>query len=217
MKGLLRNNYYTVKDSLKTVGIMTIGVYIITLIILFLFPEKIIVIDYVTIGIMGGFSGLSFTLLYNGNLSKWNRFELTMPIVRQDVIRMRYLTFALFGLIGIMSISAILYSSYVLLGTIDIERSGYFLTFGIVISMLLPAFMHPLILVLGMDKGQIVYLFSIILSIVFFVLPSIVFENALDKIENPNLVYRMIMSVISISIFIGSYFLSRKIYDRMDL
>ncbi len=222
MKALLRNNFYTVEPSIKTSGVISL-IGIIALIGFGLFSSQgasTMALSYVSFAIMGSFAGLSFTLLFNNSKSKWERFELTAPVTRVDVIKCRYISFLIFCIIGLAIGGTIFLLSSVINGVIDWDFFSRGIIIGILLLILAPAIMHPLILKFGIEKGQPIFMISVALSIGVYALPSLVFNSwfaALPNQELANIIYRAITILFSFIMFIVSYFISVKIYAKQDL
>ncbi len=214
-KGMLRNNYYMVHTSVKaTIGIALL-ILIAVLAVTIIFPENTSLINYASFAVMGSFAGIPFTLLYNDNLSKWNRFALTTPVVKNDIIKARYITFLISTIVALMAMFIMLISYYMVRGSFDLERLGYSLTFGFVFLILISGFMHPLILKFGIEKGQIIFLISVAITLAVHIAPTILL-NMLN-LEISNLTYRVGIVLISSVGFIISYRISKKIYNQKDI
>ena len=217
MKGLIRNNFYTIQASLKASMAVTMVVLICVIISALRSPEYTNMINIALFASMGSFAGLSFTLIYNDSLSKWNRFELTTPINRKDVIKGRYITFGALATFALTMMILIYGVFNFITGGGNAERFGYALTFGVVFMLFIPAITHPLMLWLGMDKGQIIFMVSIGISLLFFIGTSVVLDDVLKGFEYPNLIYRVGVVSVSLLVFMSSYFISQKQYAKKDL
>lgn len=213
MKGLIKHNFYTVKGSLTTIFLLVAAMVFLSI----FFGKNDFVMSATPLAAMGAFSGLSFTLLYNDNLSKWYNFELTTPITKKEVIACKYLTFLFFAIMGILAMILIITTTTLSSGVLDLERLGHNITFAIVFPTLIPAIMYPLILLLGIDKGQFIFYISIALTLFFYIIPSIVFTEILDTVKNPNIIYRVGIIIFSLLLFFVSYRFTCYQYNKMDL
>lgn len=234
LKGLIRNNYYTIESTFIAIIAVFVfaligGVFNNTILL-----EKNLGMEGISCGIissmafMGSFSSLAITLLQNGALSKWDKFELTTPISKADVIKARYITFGVLTLVGLIGSAILLILNFGLEGIFNasvdpqkldvaIERTGYVMAFSICFLLNITSFTHVLVLKLGADKITIIYMIAVILSFAYFLVPQLMFSDVVASWENPNLKFRLILVTISIIIFIASYFISKKIYTNQDL
>ena len=222
MKALLRNNYYSVRPTLNVCIYLALAVAVIFVICGSFFNESIgsIIFNYGIFAIMGSFGGLTFTMLYNNSKSKWEKFELTAPISRKDVVRSRYVSTLIFAFIAFIATSLLIIVAYFTLDSFDLERAFMGYTVGFVLLVGAPAFTHPLILKFGIDKGQLLFMISIVASLGLFMVPSILLGAWLSNFSDPyfaNLVYRCSTIVISFILLLISYFISVKIYSKQDL
>lgn len=217
MKGLIRNNIYTIDEILKGVFYLAILALIWILSTYIFFPDSKIFNDIATMAVLGAFSSSCYELLKNETLSKWNKFELTTPISRNDVIKARYITYIIFALIAIAFITITSIIPIFFDDKFIFERFTYNITLLICLFCLSPAMFHPLTLKFGSDKGMFFFIVSTMTSIVFFFAPSLIFLDFFSKFDNPNLVYRVTLSSLSITLFIISYFISKKMYSNKDL
>ncbi len=222
MKALLRNNYYTVEPSIKlSVKILIVG--IVVLIAFSIFSSKgasIMAFTYASFGLMGSFAGLPFTLLFNNSKSKWERFELTAPVTRVDVIKSRYISFLLFSILGMIAGGMLFLSSSLVSNVIDWPMLYRGVSIGSLMLVLTPAIMHPMILKFGIEKGQAIFMLSVALSLGLYAAPSFVFSDWLSSLANQefvNSMYNIATVTLSFIIFFISYFVSVKIYSKKDL
>lgn len=217
MRGLIKNNFYTVEGSLKATILVCFIAVIASSIAGIYFPNNAALSVCVISGILGAFGALSGTAIQKDGASKWNKFELTMPINRNDVIKARYISFVLYILIGaFMAILSVLLF-YAVTGTVNLERVGYGFAFGIAFAMSIPTFMTPLVLVFGSDKGEILLMVSITISLGLFFVSSAVLTPFLRDFSNDNLVFRLGFFVFSVLLFAVSYFLSVFLYKKKEL
>lgn len=217
MKGLIRNNFYNVESSLKlTILIGFIGMIAIPIIGIY-FPNNDTLISGFIGGMIGAFGALAGTAIQKDGTSKWNKFELTMPISRTDVIKARYISFVLYILVGIfMAILSVLLF-YAVTGSVNLERMGYGFVFGISFAMSLPAFMTPLILIFGKDKNETILMVSAVMGLGLFLGSSAVLTPFLSDFSHSNLVFRLGYYIFSIVLFVISYLFSLFLYKRKEL
>lgn len=226
MKALLRINYYIIENAIKwtliascvLVAVCTFGPKL-----LGLSDDLMIFVSYsANYGIMGIFAGLSYTLLFNNSKSKWDKFELSAPVSRKDVIKSRYLSFLGYALLAIILASLAFAGSYLFGGMFNLDRLSMGYTVGIILLLGVPAFLHPLVLVLGIDKGQFLFLVATGLSLAILFVPSLVLGavSGVVDVTDPlfaTVIYRGIAIAIVVVLFVVSYYLSVSIYSKKDL
>lgn len=217
MKGLIRNNFYNVEGALKiTVFIGFIAIIAIVAAGIF-FPHSAALAPAAISGILGAFGALAGTAIQKDGASKWNKFELTMPISRKDVIKARYISFLLYILLGILMaiLSVLLYD--VVTGATNYERVGYGFVFGIAFAMSIPTFMTPLVLIFGIDKNEALLMVSVVISLFMFFGCSAILTPFLSNFSNANLVFRIGYFILSIILYLLSYLFSLFLYKRKEL
>lgn len=97
MKGLIRNNFYSVQKDLRIIYPLCLIALIVS--VIYGDPQLTYLIALVQMLMCFGHIG---TGLKNDFISKWNKYEITLPVRRRDVITARYLSFLLFDIIGVL-------------------------------------------------------------------------------------------------------------------
>jgi|GEM_PF-465548 ABC-2 type transport system permease protein len=218
MKGLIRNNFYSMEDSLKLTSainiMMAIGVSVLGIFNSFARSWIAIVILLQ----MGSYAVQVASTLQKDVSSQWNKFEITMPVRRKDVVKAKYICFILNGVLGIAAALLTVIISQLLQIDINVEKVFLGITFGIVITFALPALMYPLLLIFGVDKTEMVLSISVILISILFVGSSVIFNYIMPDLSvYSNLVFRCSIIVISIILFIISYMFSVISYKKKEL
>lgn len=218
MKGLIRNNFYSMEDSLKLTSainiMMAIGVSVLGIFNSFARSWIAIVILLQ----MGSYAVQVASTLQRDVSSQWNKFEITMPVRRKDVVKAKYICFILNGVLGIAAALLTVIISQLLQIDINVEKVFLGITFGIVITFALPALMYPLLLIFGVDKTEMVLSISVILISILFVGYSVIFNYIMPDLSvYSNLVFRCSIIVISIILFIISYMFSVILYKKKEL
>lgn len=217
MKGLIRNNFYSVGSTLKWTVVFCIFVNIVVIIGIGRFPNIDGLLPILMLGQIGAFVGLTATALQKDNASKWSKYERTLPVKISDVVMARYISFLIFSVIGILlaTVTVLLFSA-VSNQSLNIERVGYGYSFGIVFTLLVPAFLYPLVLKYGADKSELMLMISVLITIGLFVGGSVIAIPYMNNLENANMIYRVTCIVISVVVFILSYFTSVHINKRKE-
>lgn len=166
MKGLLRNNLYAVLSNLKDFSA-----------ILFLFCITAIVLGRVQLFITGfmilsmvGFPICFIISLRKESAGNWNKYKLTLPVKRSEVVKSHLITHVMFLLIGVL-LACIGLALVISLRGIPFDRKIDILmifTLGIGISLFLGAFFFPLYFLLGEDRNEIILGGSLLCSVLLF-------------------------------------------------
>lgn len=220
MKGLIRNNFYTIDQILKVlIGMMLFSLLFVIFATFYAeqMPNAAQFTDISMLATIGAFSSVSLEMLKNEAMSKWSKFELTTPVTKADVITARYITYTLFTLIAI----AFLTLGFVIPMFFGQEFDSYWYTYYLAMlfcfNFLSPAISHPLIVKFGVDKGILIFMLSTMLSLAFFVAPPLIFTDFIASIPNHDAVYRVTISGICLIAFGLSYVVSKKMYVNKDL
>ena len=208
MKGLIRNNMYHIMPTLKMVALIFV-LFQVGIAFLIMGTHVDISIIEVALGAsMGSFSSIAFSLLFNLSKSKWDNYELTTTVNRKDVMTARYLTFLI---LFILAIILLFISISVIKLSVGVDYSSSFPLYAIVVLLLIlaPSIMHVGILKFGIERGQLIYIMSVVLSAAIYVVPA-------RWIEVPKY-YTTIFAIVSFIIFFISYLISVKMYSKKEL
>ncbi len=217
MKGLLRNNMYSVWDSFKLTLLFHVLVSIAITVAEVYYSNVGEYILVVIVSQMSSFAGLSATSLQQDIKYKWNKFEITMPVTRREVTSARYTLYLIFAALGFAIASITIIGQIAVGSEINWERVLYGVTLGLTFALLFPALLYPLNLILGDNKSEISFMVAMFLGLGLFIGANYLFTPLLNTLENPNLVFRVASLIFSAIIFIVSYFLSIWIYEKKEL
>lgn len=217
MKGLIRNNFYSVGSVLKWTIAFCIVINVVVIIGAVRFSSNDSFLPMLMLGQIGAFVGLTGTALQKDNTSKWSKYERTLPVKICNVVMARYISFLIFSIIGILlaTITVLLFS-VISAQPVNFERVGYGYSFGITFALLVPALLYPLVLKFGADKSEIMLMISVVITISLFVGGSVILTPYLNHLDNANMIYRITWIVMSVVMFISSYFISLALYKRKE-
>lgn len=217
MKGLIRNNIYSMEDSLKLTIIISVMMAIMLGVLGIFNSFASSWLPIVILLQIGSYVVQGASTLQKDVNSQWNKLEITMPIKRKDVITAKYICFIMNGLLGAVVALLTVMIFHFLQIDINTERVFFSITFGIVFLFVVPALMHPLLLIFGVDKAEVVLSISIVLTSILFVGSSIVFNSMLfNSLSYSDLIFRCLIISISIILFILSYLISIKLYQKKN-
>lgn len=217
MKGLIRHNIYSVADKMKLTIIINI---IVTLAFAMVGMFNKVVYSWAAVVILLQISIYAVqavsTLQTDAN-SQWNKFEITMPVRRKDVIGARYIGFIFCGIVGIITTLVTIGVFYLFQTNVNFERVIFSFTFGVVLLLLVPALTHPLLLIFGIDKSETMSVISIFAATVLYVGSSMLFNLVLPDLSNGDLIFRGMIIIISGILFAISYVISKQLYQKREL
>ncbi|WP_400206992.1 ABC-2 transporter permease [Candidatus Methanomassiliicoccus intestinalis] len=210
MWGLIRKDLYSLSSSVKSIVLL------------------MIVFGVIFIPQSGGFAFISVTVFIMASLVistisldnavMWDKYALTLPLSRQDIVKSKYVLLLLLSIIGavIGLVACAIYE------TIVNENSlAEMLQMGLLMATMAVAIFSivlPIIYKYGVEKARMLMVLCIFLPVV--VVLSLVYfaENSsvdLAFLDGPLLT--VLAMLIAAAAFIVSYFISVRIYSRQDL
>ena len=216
MKGLIRNNMYNVQSSLLfciVFGLIAIGLALYSSIH---YPQNSAILTGIIAGVFGGFGALSGTTIQKDHMSQWDKFELTMPISRNDVIKAKYLTFLIYATFGLILTSILFVTLILFIDKLDMERIGFAFTFGFTFALGMPTYLVPLILKFGSNKNEILLIISVFIYMIVFAGSSYLFTVLFKEVQNINIIYRSFFILTSIILYVVSFYLSKYLYVKKE-
>ena len=145
MKGLLKNNYYATIANAKLIFVVTVLLCALSIVM----KSQMLLVTFILL-CMIGFSIISIVGLRKEIASKWNKYKITTPLKRVDIIKGYFLSHLLWLIVGMLIAGAGVALSIILSGllfdkNIDIFN---FYVLGIGISLFTGAFFFPTVLFL---------------------------------------------------------------------
>lgn len=144
------------------------------------------------------------------NVGKWDGFALCMPIKRNRIVLSKYALALLLSFFGTI-ISFI--STYIFTVVQKIEFSMEAVAtigVGLEVAIILISIMMPLIYIFGVEKSR--YVFMIIVLI-----PTLLGVSGIGMPSNDNLLILLKFSpVLTILVFMLSYFISSAVFDKKE-
>ena len=209
MLGLIKKDLLVMKNNLK---------YFLLMILVFAFfsrESNIIYFIPIFISIM-----IFITTFSYDDYNKWNTYAITLPLSREKIVLAKYLT-SLLLMVGTVLITFLL--SFVI-GTInhsfDFDEVFPMLFGGLFALVLLQSFMYPLIYKFGTEKGRIglfVGVFAVSGLVGYLVNRVKIDTTALTGfIQFFNQYGILLLSIAMVILFVGSYFVSKRIYLKKE-
>ena len=217
MRGLLRNNLYTTQSSLKTAILINLAVAICMVIGELRFGNVGMILN-MALGAMGTmFVTLPAESLKKDAIAKWNRFEVTMPVTKKDIMTARYLSVAIYAIIGQLCLLTTVGLVMMAGAELNMERIAYGMVLAVVVQVVTPALMYPAIIAFGEEKVDVIMMTTMLASIALLVGASVVVGPLLPQKEMSNVIFRIGTIVVSILGLIVSYFVSLSMYQKKEL
>ena len=209
MLGLIKKDLLVMKNNLK---------YFLLMILVFAFfsrESNIIYFIPIFISIM-----IFITTFSYDDYNKWNTYAITLPLSREKIVLAKYLT-SLLLMVGTVLITFLL--SFVI-DTInhsfDFDEVFPMIFGGLFALVLLQSFMYPLIYKFGTEKGRIglfVGVFAVSGLVGYLVNRVKIDTTALTGfIQFFNQYGILLLSIAMVILFVGSYFVSKRIYLKKE-
>lgn len=210
MKGLLANNFYSTQENIKLSLIIAL---VVAFIALFLKDASFIPM-IIAIQIFVFATNLGASLKMDA-ASKWNKFEITLPVTRRNIITAKYISFLFLILIGVAT-SLITVAFQGLWGELNSKMiiSGY--GYGLQLSFSTIAIVYPLILKFGAEKSEPLIFVAAGLSLGMRLLVWYLLYLSDKTIYFKNTIVDYVSLALALVIFVLSYFLSVQIHRNKE-
>ncbi len=211
MKGLIQNNLYSMENSILIAFIISIFLAILPL--GGVNPTFLPMIISIQIFV---FVVNICTSLRADETAKWNKFELTLPVKRSNLVLAKYLSIIILIFVGIMmgTVTMVLSSHF----DYAVSRSMlvYGFEYGLSLSILSMSIMYPLTLVLGAEKSEIIFILSAFATIGSILLIARVLSTWTEGMNLRHPLVGAVSVMVAIAAFILSYFVSVIIHNRKE-
>ncbi|MDD2971943.1 MAG: ABC-2 transporter permease [Lachnospiraceae bacterium] len=206
MKGLLINNFYSSIGNIKL--FLTIVLAVAAIVLVTGNPTAQELFVYITI------TALSINAVVSSRkdaISNWNKFEITMPVRRTDIIKSKYLSYIFWLGVGTGLALAVTMVTMLVHGIGNDIYSMFAL--GIGISLFVGALFFPIAYLVGTDKSETVLIISVLVAITLAVL----ILNVLNQFISYFIVRMAAFITIYILFFAFSYVITLRIYAKKEL
>ena len=209
MLGLIKKDLLVMKNNLK---------YFLLMILVFAFfsrESNIIYFIPIFISIM-----IFITTFSYDDYNKWNTYAITLPLSREKIVLAKYMT-SLLLMVGTVLITFLL--SFVI-GTVnhsfDFDEVFPMLFGGLFALVLLQSFMYPLIYQFGTEKGRIGLFVGVfaVSGLVGYLVNHVKIDTTAFTgfIQFFNQYGILLLSIVMVILFVGSYFVSKRIYLKKE-
>lgn len=206
MKGLIKKDFYIIKQNMKYILLFLAVFGIIALEgddILYFIPVFLITMIFIT------------TFSYD-DYNNWNAYAVTLPNGRKNVVKSKYIasiTLTVFATLITYILSVIIGA---INGNLDLSNMTSLILSGLFSVVLIQAIMYPLIFKFGAEKGRIWLFVGVFLSVTII---SIIFKNIsipasiITFFSNYYVILLLSFIVVAMTI---SYIVSKKIYSKKE-
>ena len=208
MHGLIQKDLYSITGSLKSLLLVMVVFGII-----FIPQSGGISFIAVTVFMM---SALVISTISMDDFVKWDKYALTLPLSRKDIVKSKYELLIIFSVIGSV-IGLGVSAAYNLI--VKEASMADLLVMGIMMiamSIALLSIVMPVIYKYGVEKARILMMVCIFLPLIL----GLVYlaEDAGIAIPEMNEVLVIVSALlVSAAVFLLSYFVSLRIYSKIDL
>ena len=211
MKGLIRNNFYSMESNLMVSFIMAAALVFSPLIINneAVYPMIIAVQVFLFVVNTG-------TALHADEVAKWNKFELTLPIKRNAIVGAKYITFAIliFSGLFISFCTAICINLSGQIWNFSSILWGY--EYGLALSVISVSLMYPIILKIGTEKNELVLILSAFVAIGLMCLIAAVLSPLTGEMNLQHPLVGMVSISVSLLMFVISFVVSVSIHKNKE-
>lgn len=213
MKGLLKNNVYTVWANIKvfSVFILILGIFVIAV------CDQPLQISYVMVGIVG-FSVSAIVGVKNEFASRWGKYKLTLPVKRTDIVRSLFLNQIIWLLVGTLFTGMVTGLSWLLHGC-PFDQPIDALTLavlGVSISLFMGAMFFPLFYLGGAERSDVFVVITLLCAFGIDLVITTVINELLDPGITTILFGAFALMACSSLAFVLSYLLSVYIFGKKE-
>ena len=211
MNGLIRNNFYSMENNLKISFVIALFLSFVSFFVKHdAFIQIIIAMQlFIFIANVG-------TSLHADVVSKWDKFERTLPVRCNDIIKAKYFSFVILFIFGIIMGSITAFPIYISGEISNIQSLLYGYEFGLTLAATTAGIMYPLMLKIGTEKNELIMILSAIVAIGLLVLIAVVLTPLTGEMNMKHSLVGIVSTIIALIIFVISYFVSIRIYQRKE-
>ncbi|MDO4174909.1 MAG: ABC-2 transporter permease [Eubacteriales bacterium] len=164
MKGLLKNNFYAARSNgaIFAVVMLLLGLFVIAM-----DNDIQTLLDGYMLLSMTGFSIQAITSLRKESAGKWNKYKLTVPVKRSDIVKSYFISQLVWLFVGILFAGAAVSLSILLHGYPFDRNTDILMLFivGISISLFMGAVFFPLFYLGGEERNEAFLVISLLCGI----------------------------------------------------
>lgn len=213
MKGLIRNNFYSMQSNITLA-------FIIALILVFtpflIADSASSIIPFSISAQMLIFVLNTGTSLHADEVAKWNKFELTLPVKRSTIIGAKYISFIALILLGMIMGGVTLICAKFAEFNLDTNSIIWAYGFGLTLSILSIAIMYPCMLKIGTEKNESILLLSFFIAIGIMLVIALLSSNITNGMNWRHPFVGIVSMIVSLVCFASSYLISLRVYRNKE-
>lgn len=211
MRGLLLNNFYSAWHNLRALGlvILLLG----AVVVIFGDSNAVELFPYISISI---FAVSGVATMREDATSQWNKYELTLPLKRNQIIRCKYATYMILALIGLavsVIVTALTFSTHGVLFTYGLRDAISLFSLGMGLAIMTGSIFFPMSVAFGADKSEVLLFMSVFISVTL----SMVFIRIVNKFDWVYAARLTLFNLAYIVTFVVSYAITCKLYAKKEL
>lgn len=210
MKGLIRNTFYSMESNIKIAFLMSGALIFVP----FITNDPAILSMIIAIQIFIFIANVG-TSLHADQVSKWNKFELTLPVKKNTVILAKYISFCMLIVFGFI-ISILTGIIIMTTSTFRINSLIWGYEYGLTLSVIVAAIMYPTMLKIGTEKNELIILLSAFLAGMFMLLIALLLSPFTNGMNLRAPLVGAISVCISPLLLLISYFISLRVYKNKE-
>jgi len=151
------------------------------------------------------------TSLTMDDMAKWDRYALTMPVTRKDIVRSKYLLMVLlFGVAFVISAIIACVSYYLM----PANATPFWFMFLVgALGVFYGSLLLPLLYKFGSEKAR--YMMFVLMALIGLLLVGW-FALFGESFPGDLFLYVLITCAVSILVFVASYFMSVRLYEKKE-
>ncbi len=211
MKGLIRNNFYSMESNLIISFIMATALVFMPLFIknIMIYPVIIAVQIFLFVVNTG-------TALHADNVAKWDKFELTLPIKRCMIIGAKYITFMLLILLGLVMGLCTTICIYFFGEPWSFISVFWGYEYGLVLSIISISLMYPIILKIGTEKNELILILSAFAAIGIMLLIAFLLSSVTEGMNLRHPIVGIASIIVSLVLFMISFLISLHLHRNKE-
>lgn len=211
MKGLILNNLYSMGKGIKSAIFLTF----VTVVGLLMFEDAFAMriaafLPFLLIPVH------AFEVNKHDNMSGWNKFEITLPVTRHEIVQSKYATFLLLFLFSATLTITLFFIVNFFIPTAFTMVFFNFMLRGMGMILCIAVIVYPLTYILGVEKSDFIMVFSMGFAFGMFGLVFVVLQMMIGIVDGFDEIFSITFLSFSIFLFIISYIISTVVYMRKE-
>src|SRR5690625_772712 len=214
MKGLLLNQYYSVSGTFRNYLLFSIviaGILLITRNEMMQSFAQLLPTIFLTTP--------ALEVLKQESNSGWNKFVLTLPIKRKNVVQSHFLFFILAMLSGVLTTVVLHIVADFAVGGVLTSDNIFGIMNGAGVALILGILAYPLTYYFGAEKSDTILIISVMIAVVLFLLSNWLYiqfiEEAFSGITHV-MVFTLGFCTLTLVVFLIAYIITLKVYKKKE-